>query len=63
MHGSLRLNHDGITVLTQSYNPYNFSSEGMQKAGGQHYKVCSNALQALRATLFRMAMGDAHSVN
>lgn len=37
---SLRLNNDGITVMTSSYNPYSFSEEGMSKGNEQAYKVC-----------------------
>jgi hypothetical protein len=35
------MNNDGITVMTQSYNPYSFNEEGMSKAGqgGLSYKV------------------------
>lgn len=33
------MNQDGITVLTSSCIPYNFSSEGMSKNDGQHYKA------------------------
>eukprot|EP00798_Chlamydomonas_sp_ICE-L_P012052 gene12052-15157_t len=38
--GSLRMNNDGITVMTASYNPYSFSSEGMSnEKDGQSYRV------------------------
>ncbi|GAX73570.1 hypothetical protein CEUSTIGMA_g1021.t1 [Chlamydomonas eustigma] len=39
---SLRMDNDGITVLTSSYNPYMFNAEGMSKGNsdtGQHYKI------------------------
>jgi hypothetical protein len=39
VQGSLRMHDDGITVLTSSYNPYSFSTEGMSKSDGQGYKV------------------------
>ncbi|KAL6760254.1 mitogen-activated protein kinase [Haematococcus lacustris] len=46
--GSLRLNNDGITVMTNSYNPYSFSSEGMQKSDGQHYKISEKDIRVVK---------------
>jgi len=46
--GSLRMNTDGITVLTNSYNPYSFSSEGMSKSNGQHYKISERDIKVIK---------------
>mmetsp|Transcript_9782 Transcript_9782/g.24382 ORF Transcript_9782/g.24382 Transcript_9782/m.24382 type:complete len:480 (-) Transcript_9782:340-1779(-) len=46
--GSLRLNQDGITVLTNSYNPYSFSAEGMSRAGGTHYKISDKDIRIVK---------------
>ena len=35
---SLRVNEHGVTVLTTSFNPFTFNTEGMQGAG-RTYKV------------------------
>ncbi len=48
--GSLRLNNDGITVLTNSYDPYSFTSEGMSKSNGSCYKVSTAQAQGLART-------------
>lgn len=63
VQGSLRLNQDGITVLTNSYNPYSFSSEGMSKSNGQHYKVgaglvCSHGLSPYLYTASQISDRD-----
>lgn len=48
--GSLRLNpnSDTITILTNSYNPYSFSSDGMVKNGSQHYKISERDIRVLK---------------
>lgn len=39
LQGSIRFNDDALTVLTSSYNPVSFTTEGMQKNDGLSYKV------------------------
>lgn len=50
MAGSLRMhpNSDGITILTNSLNPYTFNSDGMAKNGSQHYKISERDIRVLK---------------
>lgn len=43
---SLRVNEHGVTVLTTSFNPFTFNTEGMQGAG-RTYKVRPDVQQGL----------------
>ncbi|KAF5830666.1 kinase-like domain-containing protein [Dunaliella salina] len=50
-NGSLRTNQDEVTVLTRSYNPYNFTTEGFTSKGsngGQHYKISEKDIWIIR---------------
>ncbi len=49
----MRMNQDGITVLTSSYIPYNFSAQGMSKDDGQHYKASAAVTRRLKAVCMR----------
>ena len=39
MQASIRMSDDSLTVLTQSYNPVSFTTEGMRKNDGLFYKA------------------------
>jgi len=43
--------HKQVTVMTRSYNPYNFTTEGFTSKGtngGQHYKISEKDIWIIR---------------
>ncbi|KXZ43451.1 hypothetical protein GPECTOR_90g538 [Gonium pectorale] len=46
--GSIRMTDESLTVLTQSYNPVSFTTEGMMKSGGMFYKISEKDIRILK---------------
>ncbi|PNW81498.1 hypothetical protein CHLRE_06g249150v5 [Chlamydomonas reinhardtii] len=45
---SIRMSDDALTVLTQSYNPVSFTTEGMRKNDGLFYKISEKDIRILK---------------